>query len=100
MWAQVRGLNPYALDYPVCEEPGAETRIPRESAFPPAVDHIRAAGRNQRYKLLSHSLAPFVGGADAFAQASWTKEGARAGYEPCEYFAGCLGSCVDFGDGG
>lgn len=70
---------------PQCEEAGAAARIPRESAFPPAPDHIRAAGRNQRYKLLAHSLAPFVGGPDAFAQASWTKEGARAGYEPCKW---------------
>lgn len=67
-----------------CEEPGAEMRIPRESAFPPAPEHIRAAGRNQRYKLLSHSLAPFVSGPGAFEQASWTKEGLRAGYEPCK----------------
>ncbi len=84
MWAQVRGLNPYALDYPVCEEPGAEMRIPRESAFPPAPEHIRAAGRNQRYKLLSHALAPLLGGREAFDQPSWTKAGAAAGYEPCE----------------
>ena len=59
-------------------------RIPRESAFPPAPEHIRAAGRNQRYKLLSHTLAPFVSGPGAFEQASWTKEGLRAGYEPCK----------------
>jgi hypothetical protein len=85
MWTHVRGLNPYALDYPVCEEKGATTRIPRESAFPPAPDHIRAAGRNQRYKLLAHALAPLlVGGADAFAQRSWTKDGEAPGYEPCE----------------
>lgn len=84
MWGQIRGLNPYALDFPVCEEQGAHVRVPRESAFPPAPEHIRAAGRNQRYKLLAHLLAPFVGGREAFEQASWSRDGDVVGYEPCE----------------
>ncbi len=77
MWANVQGLNPYALDFPVCHEPGAAQHVHRDGMFPPASPDFLAQGRNQRYKLLSHSLPAVVRG-------GLEKVGDVFKYEPCE----------------
>jgi len=86
MWNNIRGLNPYALDYPVClsAKSGLANARQRGAMFPPSTEAILAQGRNQRYKLLSHTMPAFVGGKSGLDQASMSKEGTVPRYEPCE----------------
>ena len=87
LWNNVRGLNPYALDYPVCltaTKTGLASARQRGAIFPPSTEAILAQGRNQRYKLLSHTLPAFIGNRSGLDQASMNKEGTVPRYEPCQ----------------
>lgn len=86
MWFFVQGLNPYALDYPVCTDATSGFSSPgqRGAPFPPSKETILAQGRNQRYHLLSLTMPAFIGGPAGLERESMSRNGATPQYEPCQ----------------
>ena len=66
-----RGINPYAIDYPVCTEDPASKR------------GLAKGGRSQRTWLLNHNLASMESEVDKAAIRKQLKLEPVEGYEPC-----------------